>query len=238
MIFETHTLDQGMDWYYKRVTPHFPYAACLGLTDMGDDPSVSRAFIAFATSKEFLNLCAVRDFVRVEPYFRNIFLEKYGTLSQQGAWALAAKCFEQPSSRLWSDREYYSFGREGYFEVLLAGLHQFRLQSYTVSDENIYCKFMIENVSSGILDQKLSGLMDNKAQVKRKISNKYEDMINVISGHPDRVPPIILIRDDLKGTLRFRKVDGESISCSEIDGHHRFFAFQLMGLERIHCIGL
>lgn len=238
MIFETHTLDRGINWYYKRLMPHFPFAACLGLTDVGDDPHLSRAFIALAVTKEWLNLSVRRDFVKVKPYFRNVFIEKHGALSEQGVWELAARCFEQAPAKSWRDAEYYSFGREGYFEILLAGLHQFRLEGNEVSDQNIYRKFLIENIAAGVLDAKLVDLAGNSDFVKRKIENKYEDMLNIMSGYHDRVPPIRLVPDKANGTLTFLNLEGESIICSEIDGHHRFFSAQLMGLEQIHCTGL
>ena len=129
----------------------------------------------------------------------------------------------------------YSFGREGYFEILLAGLHQFTLEKGVVSDDNIYCRLLIEGVSAGFLDPQLSGLMDDRRQVKRKVANKFEDMVNIISGSADRVPPIKLVRDDVSGPLRFTTLGGEVVRCSEIDGHHRFFSSQLMGLKQIHC---
>jgi hypothetical protein len=235
MVFETHTLDRGMNWYYERVTRYFPFAACLGLTDVGGDPHSSRAFIAFATTKEWLETSIIREFVRVEPYFRNPFLERHGVLDEPGVRNLAAKCFATPPTNLWNDHESYSFGREGYFEILLAGLHQFTLEKGVVSDDNIYCRLLIEGVSAGFLDPQLSGLMDDRRQVKRKVANKFEDMVNIISGSADRVPPIKLVRDDVSGPLRFTTFGGEVVRCSEIDGHHRFFSSQLMGLKQIHC---
>jgi len=236
MVFETHTLDHGINFYYDRVCPYFPAAACLGLTDMGKNPHLSRAFIVFATEPKWLEVSAAREFVQVEPYFKNSFLTKHGKHDQQGVWELAASCFERYSFKLPLDRDYYSFGREGYFEAFLAGLHQFRTDNYKVTKENVYSEFLAASVAAGILDPKIKDVTDNESWLRRKISNKYEDFVNVINGFPDRVPPIRLLVNKARGQFRFTETStGRELVCTEIDGHHRFFAFQLMGLERIQC---
>lgn len=232
MIFETHTLDHGMNFYYDRVSPHYPYAACLGLTDLGDNPHKSRAFIIFTTQPELIDAYASRQFIKVVPYFNNIFVKVHGPVGKDEFWNLATKCYNMKQESAAPD-ESKEFGREGYFERLLAGLHEFRAAGNRVLDDNVYFHFLTSAVASGLIDPKIKPVAENPAWMRRKIANKFEDMINILSGRPDLVPPLRLTRSD-QGTLKFTLVDGTDVRCSVIDGHHRFFAAQLAGLEKIH----
>ncbi len=232
LIFETHTLDHGMNFYYERVVPFYPYCACLGLTDLGDDPHKSRAFIIFTTSPELIEKHATRQFVRVRPYFPNTFVDRHGPLGKEDFWDLAAHCHSISHQDDASDQS-KEFGREGYFERLLAGLHEFRLSGNRVLNENVYLNFLTNAVKSGIIDARIAPIAENPVWMKRKVANKFEDMINIFSGNPDRVPPLRLTRSD-EGTLHFTLLDGQDVRCSVIDGHHRFFAAQMAGLDTIH----
>jgi hypothetical protein len=233
MIFETHTLDHGMDFYYRRVLPHFPHAACLGLTDVGPDPNLSRAMIIFATDRAQLDAAVARKFLRVEPYFRNKFLERCSNLTPDQAWSLAAECFSRASKITAYTEADHAYGRTGYFELLLAGLHQFSRDRNTISEDNVFLLFFVEGVRRGILDPSQSYILTNEKWLKRKLANKFEDMIQIITGFPDHVPPIRLLRRS-GGALKFRSVDGQDYVCDNIDGHHRFFTCQLMGVDKIH----
>ena len=150
VVFETHTLDHGINFYYSRLCPWFPAATCLGLTDVGDDPHKSRAFIVFANSYDNINTHVQQEFVEVKPYFRNRFLERTGILTQQEAIDLAARCFAERSDARWGAEDHCSFGREGYFDALLAGFHQFMMEDRKVSDENFYLKFFADGVTKGV----------------------------------------------------------------------------------------
>jgi SAM-dependent methyltransferase len=233
-VFETHTLDHGINFYYSRLCPWFSAATCLGLTDVGDDPHKSRAFIVFANSYDDINTHVHQEFVEVKPYFRNLFLERTGILTQREALDLAARCFAERSDAKWGAEDHCSFGREGYFDALLAGFHQFMMEDYKVSDENFYLKFFAYGVTKGVIDDKMTSVAENAKWLKRKIENKFEDMQNIMCGFFQRVPPIKLV-EQAEGGFEFTTSDGEKVRCSEIDGHHRFFAAQLMGVRHIQC---
>jgi SAM-dependent methyltransferase len=234
MVFETHTLDHGINYYYSRLLPYYPFCACLGLTDLGPNPHQTRAFIVFAESQEILDSNVDQDFLLVKPYFANRFLERFGIQTKVSAYSLAAQCYAESVTSISADRSNYSYGREGYFRVLLAGLHQF-VQDGAMHDQNVYLKFLVEGISMGFVDPQMYALVEKKEWLKRKVTNKFEDMINVFDGHPERVPPIRLYGKQ-DGALRFETTKGESIICSEIDGHHRFFTFQLLGVDRIQFV--
>jgi hypothetical protein len=199
-----------------------------------DDPHKSRAFLIFANSRKTINDHVHQEFVEIKPYFRNVLLDRVGTLTEQEAFDLAAKCFSECSDAKRNTAEYLTFGEERYFEVLLAGLHQFRLEGEKVSDDNIYLKFFVKGVKAGVIDRKMERIIANTSWLKRKIENKFEDMQNIICGLSERVPPIRLIQQT-GGAWKFKTPEGDEIACSEIDGHHRFFTCQLMGTKRIHC---
>ena len=233
MIFETHTLDHGMNFYFDRVLPHYPHAACLGLTDLGEDPHKSRAFIIFTTRPEMIDRHASRQFIKVQPYFRNTFVNMHGPVGKREFWELAAQCHQLKHDAA-APAGSMEFGRDGYFERLLAGLHEFRAAGFRVLDDNVYMRFLTEAVATGLIDPKIRPVAENAAWMRRKVANKFEDMINILSGRPDHVPPLRMTRSET-GDLHFQSLAGEDIRCSVIDGHHRFFSAQLAGLDKIHC---
>jgi hypothetical protein len=233
-VFETHTLDHGMNFYYNRLARWFSVSACIGLTDMGEDPHKSRAFLVLANNPAVLEAHFQQEFVEVKPYYRNVFLEKTGVLDQRQALDLATKCFAERSEENWGNVEYCSFGRAGYFESLLAGFHQYLADGSNVTDENFYLRFFAHGVTEGVIDNKMKNVVENTKWLKRKVANKFEDMHNIIFGFPHRVPPIRLVQQD-GGALKFITSAGETIFCNEVDGHHRFFTAQLLGVERLHC---
>ncbi len=234
VVFETHTLDHGMNFYYKHLSRWFSAAACIGLTDVGEDPHKSRAFIILANNNEIIYSRIQQEFVAVKPYFKNSFLERVGILTQQEALGLAAKYYEERSEANWGSEKHCAFGSEGYFQALLAGFHQFGLEGEKVSDENFYLRFFARGVTEGVIDNRMKNIVEQTKWLKRKVANKFEDMQNIILGFPQRVPPIQLVQQ-AGGKLQFTTSKGETIGCSEIDGHHRFFMAQVMGVERIHC---
>jgi SAM-dependent methyltransferase len=231
VLFETHTLDHGMKWYYDRLLPHFPHAMCIGMTDLQQDPSKSRAVIALSTSTQRLQQVPTKS-VRVANYFPNSFIDQHNGLSEEQIWQLAAKCFE--SCQTSGDTEVASmkFGSEEYFRSMLAGAYQFKQAGGVVGDANIFLRAFVRGLKSGSLDPEQKFLLDNDAWLMRKMANKFEDFIQIVSGHHQHVPPIHLLKDQ-NGHLLFTDVEGATIRCSAIDGHHRLFACQLAGVKTI-----
>ncbi len=233
-MFETHTLDNGINYYYDRLEAYFRYSACIGLTDVGDDPHKSRAFLLLANEPGVIEKHLKQQFIDVKPYYRNAFLEKIGVLNSTQVLELASKCFAERSEAHWNDITKLIFGSEFYFEALLAGFYQYIVEKSIVTNENFYLRFFAKGVASGAIDANLKHILDNPKWLSRKIANKFEDMQNIILGHVHRVPPIRLVVQT-GGELKFNTVEGVKLACGRIDGHHRLFVAQLMGVERLHC---
>lgn len=237
MVFETHTLDHGIEAYYKPITKYFPHAVSLGYSDLPKDPHKSRMFIVFGKTKEGIESLLRRRFLKVEPYFNNRFIKNYQNLSKPEIKALCQECFEKHVGRTEYSEKDYRFASDAYFELFLAGLYQFwdnegKVEGL-VGEDNLYLKYLRESIHSSQIDQNLRDLLDNPDWMIRKISNKYEDAFNIINGHVDRVAPVEVSVDE-GGKLSFVTSEGEAIKANNIDGHHRFFVCQLVGVEKIH----
>lgn len=233
VLFETHTLDHGLKFYYDRLLPHYPHATCLSLSDFGDDPTRTRAFIALATSSEELDGFVRQEKLKVQPYFANRFLEKVGVLDARGIRQLAAHCYGEVGSEMPARREDFTFGADRYFVTLLAGYHQWQAEKSTLSSSNIYLDYLRRGIENGAIDQHLKSVATDERRFQRKVANKFEDLDLIVSGRPELIPPVLLYKSD-EGGVTFETTAGETIQCRDIDGHHRYFACQLAGVNEIH----
>jgi len=233
MVFETHTLDHGMEFYYDPIRKYFPYAISLGYSDRPLDPHKSRMFLIFGKKQADLDALVQRSFLKVKPYFKNLFTEKYHHLSKEEILSLAKDFYAKHSTISAYADEDYQFGRNTYFEVFLAGFHQYMNKGKLIDNENLYLKFLQKGVQKRIIDPKLSDVSEKPEWLMRKVTNKYDDAFHIIHHEPDLVAPIELSRDK-SGKLNFETTENESIICRNIDGHHRFFMCQLAGVEKMH----
>jgi SAM-dependent methyltransferase len=239
MIFETHTLDHGIEFYYQPILEHFPHAISLGYSDKPLDPHKSRMFVVFGKERATIENMVNREFLRVEPYFKNPFVEKHKNLSKAAVLALAKKCFEKHSAmRSYASRDYV-YGTDTYFEVFLAGLHQFaknegKIEGLVEAD-NLYLSFLKEGIKNKQIDQNLKEYAKSESWMIRKISNKYEDAFYILNGYVDRVAPVEIV-PQADGQLKFTSVKGEEFRCEIFDGHHRFFMCELSGTKKIHYV--
>lgn len=234
LIFETHTLDHGMDYYYGGVLPFFPFAISMGLTEKPKDPHKSRMFVVFGKDRAKISSLVRREFLWVRPYFNNQFIKSYSGMDKNGITKLAESFLQKhgtaAESYLPGD---YRFGARTYFEVFLAGFAQFLACKKKVDLENIYLNFLRHGIASGQMDSALTEIANNDAWIVRKVANKYEDTLNIINGNVDFVPPVEIVPDD-SGPMEFTATDGKTYKCKIFDGHHRFFACELAGVEKIH----
>jgi glycosyltransferase involved in cell wall biosynthesis/SAM-dependent methyltransferase len=239
LVFETHTLDHGIEFYYQPVLKYFPHIISLGYTEKPADPHQSRMFIVFGKDKAAIERILDRKFLKVKPYFNNKFIKKYSGLTKAEVLDLAKHCYEKHSGRTSYDKEEYVYGTDTYFEVFLAGLHQFaangRKIENLVTADNLYLSFLKKGIESKILDQKLKNISENTEWMVRKVSNKYEDALNILDGHIDRLAPVEIV-PEANGQLTFTSTTGENYSCEIFDGHHRFFMLELVGAEKIHFV--
>lgn len=234
MIFETHTLDHGMDFYYSSVLPHFPHAIALGLTENPKDPHKGRKFVVFGKHLDKLQQLVKREFLYVRPYFDNTFIKAHNRLDKKAILELAEGFLGKHGNlSIVPPARDYRFGSQIYFEIFLAGLSQYLKSNMRVDPQNIYVDFLKKGITDGQIDPGLTEIAQNESWISRKIANKYEDALNIINGNVDFVPPVEIIANP-SGTLKFTTTRGETIACEIFDGHHRFFMCELAGVERIH----
>ena len=233
LVFETHTLDHGMESYYEPVLKYFPYAVSLGYSDKPIDPHKSRMFVIFGKKQEDIEKLIHRNFLKVQPYFKNLFIEKYNHLSKQEILKMAKEFYARHEGNADYPDEDYQFGRIVYFEVFLAGFHQYLQNNKKVNPDNIFLNFLQNGIQAGVVDPGLKKIAENPTWLLRKIANKYDDAFNIVNGKSDLVAPIELSRDDA-GKFTFETITGEEIRCNNIDGHHRFFLYELAGLDKVH----
>lgn len=239
MIFETHTLDHGIEFYYQPILKYFPHVISLGYSEKPIDPHKSRMFVIFGKEKTIIDQMVKRRFLRVKPYFENKFIRRNNKLNKAQILRLAEHCYEKHVNRPTFDMQDYIFGTETYFEVFLAGLHQFAGNDGKIkgliNPDNLYLAFLVKGVKKKQIDQNLRKVCDNSDWLIRKVSNKYEDAFNILNGNVDRVAPVEVVPDQ-GGKLTFTTTSGEEIRCEIFDGHHRFFMCELAGIEKIHFI--
>ena len=235
MIFETHTLDHGIDFYYSSILRHFPSGIALGLTDKPEDPHQSRMFVVFSKNRQKLEQLVRREFLSIKPYFSNKFIESYGPLNRVGIHKLANGCLEKHKNRTSYAIDHYKYGGEIYFEVFLAGFAQYVNSQRRVDSQNVYVEFLKKGIEAGQIDPGLAKIAENDGWLARKVGNKYEDALNIMDGNLDLVAPIEVVPDP-NGLLSLTTDSGENIRCDRLDGHHRLFMCELAGAERVHFV--
>ncbi len=235
MIFETHTLDHGVEFYYSNVLPYFPHAVALGLTDKPMDPHKSRMFLLFGKNREKLEQLIQRKFLMIKPYFDNKFIKTYNHISKTEILNLAEKFLVKHYNPPTYTANDHRFGSVTYYEVFLGGLAQYLKNDEKVDANNIYVNFLKQGIKDGIIDPALSNFTENDSWLYRKIANKYNDAINIINGNVDFVLPVEIVPNP-KGSLTFTTTTGDHLSCDIFDGHHRFFMCELAGAKKIHFV--
>jgi len=237
MVFESHTLDHGIEFYYQPILKHFPHAISLGYSDMPADPHKSRMVVVFGKDKATIDKMVNRQFLQVRPYFDNKFIQRHGKLSKAEILQLADHCYAKHACKPCYDGADYVYGTDVYFEVFLAGLHQFAENEGKIEGlvrpDNLYLGFLLEGIKKKQIDQNLRKFCENPEWMIRKISNKYEDAFRILNGYVDQIAPVEIVPHPA-GKLSFTTTEGRGINCEIFDGHHRFFLCELAGVEKIH----
>ncbi len=237
LVFETHTLDHGIEFYYQPIQHYFPHIISMGYTEKHVDPHKSRMFFVCGKNLAETNSLVKRNFLKVQPYFNNNFIRKYNNLAKGDVIDLAYSFYQKHKNITNYKGSDYVYGSDTYFEIYLAGLYQFSnngviIQNLVESD-NLYLSFLQKGIAQKIIDPNLKQVSDNQDWLIRKVSNKYEDALNILNGNIDRTPPVEIVPDP-NGNLTFRTIDDQIIKCFIFDGHHRFFMAELVGEEKIH----
>ena len=231
LVFETHTLDHGLGMYLDAVTPHFPAYRHLGFTEKNQNLSRSRAFLIFAKDAETLDENLQARHLKVAPYYRNPFLEKYGSTTPdefiEFVGTLKDDVYTTDASA-----DPFKFGSTDYFATYLVGYLEYKSMGDTVDESNIFSRRFEDAIKNKTIDPDLRSLLDDTALLLKKIQAKYEDIDHYLSGDLHRVPPVYLSLDP-KGKMSFTDTENREYKCNNIDGHHRYFLAQLLAHQTL-----
>jgi hypothetical protein len=221
VFFETHTLDHGLDMYTRPMTKHWPHFRIMGY-DQKPDMRKSRCVLMFAKTKEQLDQVLKFHTVKTEPYFDNKFFERHEKTTP-GEFAAYAKNIAE---NVVTDKTDFTGIGLSYFELFLAGYHQYSLDG-GVNHDNIFLRKYAQAIKDGRIDKQLKYLIEKEELLFQKIDKKYQDVTNIVAGRWHLVPPVMIRPGN--GKLTFTFADGRTISSPNLDGHHRFFMAQLLG---------
>lgn len=235
LVFETHTLDHGLDFYLQNLMSYFPFVKHLGYSENNKDPRKSRAFLIFATSKRRIQNYVSDRQLLVKPYFRNLFIEEYGPMSPTELPRFCRNLKRDASKQHSMPDDLLSFGHPAYFFWLLVGYADYVEASRTVRPENAFLQRYRNAIENGTIDSSLTPLLRDEHALTTKVRNKFADIDFFAGDLPDLVPPIRLTLAD-RGQLDFLDTSGERLRCLDIDGHHRFFMAQLLGYTTLSYI--
>ena len=231
LVFETHTLDHGLKMYLDAVLPHFPVYRHVGYSQMNDDPRRSRAFLVFARDEASLASAFEPRHLRVESYFPNKFLEEYGS-STPGEFLGWATEIRAATDIVELSREKMGFGSKAYFASYLIGYLEYLENGSVVAAENYFLRRYRASIEDESIDSKLKPLLTDMERIVQKVTAKFRDLDHCLAGEFHRVPLIYLsLASD--GKHVFTDVDGRELRAGNIDGHHRFFIAQVLGLKTI-----
>lgn len=235
LVFETHTLDHGLDFYLRSLLPHFPFVKHLGYSENNKNPRKSRALLIFATSKRQIQNHVSDRQILVKPYFRNLFVEEYGPVIPTELSRFCKNLKLETSKPHLRRNTSLSFGTPEYFFWLLVGYADYIEANRTVQPENAFLQRYRLSIKSGTIDSSLVPLLGDEQALTTKVRNKFSDIDFFTRGLPELVPPVRL-RLASRGQLEFLNTSGERLRCLDIDGHHRFFIAQLLGYTTLSYI--
>lgn len=231
LVFETHTLDHGLQMYLDSVLPHFPVYQHVGYSQMNNVLTRSRAFLIFAKDQESLDSAFTPKNLIIDSYFNNGFIENNGTTTPENflEWAKALRS-KTDFDTLNAGK--FSFGSNEYFLSYIIGYLEYLENGSTVTADNTFVRNFVDAIQKGDLDKKLKPIIEDESSTLQKVLLKYRDFDNCLSGNFHRVPLIFLALDD-EGNKKFWSTDGQPYSASNIDGHHRYFIAQLLGIKEM-----
>ncbi len=234
VVFETHTLDHGIAMYIEALTVHFPAYRIIGMTDMHKNPSKSRALLAFAASEDALE--SVLKFTKVVPenYYRNEFFNKYGKPTS-GGFIDYLDGLHLNAGDVDPGTETFTGLSATYFLSYLLGYREYVRAGQQVTSDNSFLRSYLNSISKGSLDQELVYLLSDHDSAIAKVRMKFEDLDAASAGNWHAISPPRLALDPA-GKLTFRTTSGESLTCINIDGHHRYFVSQLLSRPYIDCV--
>ena len=235
LVLETHTLDHGLDFYFRNLLPHFPVARHLGYSEENnEDPRKSRAFLVFATSTNHMLKCISEEFLIVKPYFRNPFIEKHGTVDRAEFIKFCKNLKFSAFNPQQEENESIGFGSIEYYTQLLVGYLEYLEANRTVKPTNPFLQIYRKAIEDEKIDDPALTqlLQDNNDPLIAKVRNKFVDIDFFFNNSLNLVPPVRL-KLAAGGGFKFTNTDNQVFKCQNIDGHHRFFLAQLFGCQTL-----
>lgn len=234
LVFETHTLDHGLQMYLDAVLPHFPVYQHVGYSQMSDQLRRSRAFLIFAKDQAALDGVFQPKRLKIGSYFDNKFFAEYGTTTPENflEWARDLRARIDPTAL---NRNKLSFGSSAYFAAYIIGYLDYLENDRTVTEDNIFVRRYVDAVQKGDLDANLKPVVGDKENALLKVTAKYRDMDYCLAGEFHRVPLIYLALDE-NGSLPFTDETGQVLRANNLDGHHRYFIAQVLGIDEMMCM--
>jgi SAM-dependent methyltransferase len=235
LILETHTLDHGLPMYIDAVTQHFPAYRMVGMTDMHKNPHKSRALIAFAANEQALE--SVVKFTKIVPenYFPNEFFNKYGRPAPGGLLGYLDDLHHKYANVVDPDTATFNGLNANYFLSYLLGYREYVKADRQVTNGNGFLRSYVNSISKGVLDQGLLYLVEDQDSAIAKVRMKFEDLDAASAGNWHAISPPQLALDPA-GKRIFKTTSGETLTCINIDGHHRYFVSQLFARPYIECV--
>jgi SAM-dependent methyltransferase len=227
VLFETHTLDHGLDMYIKPMTAHFPEFKILGY-DPQRDMRKSRCVLVFAKTRAALIEALRLVKLKTADYFKNSFFEGYGTTTGKEYPALARRVAETRKK----DAVFNGIGRE-YFELLIAGHHDY-LQQGRLTPQNVFVAGYRQAIADGRIDSGLRYLLEDETLLLQKVGKKFDDIDNAVAGRWHMVAPVVLRQGEVRH--RFTDISGKEVTAEAMDGHHRYFLAQLLSQHTIDAL--
>jgi len=244
MLFETHTLDQGLDFYLEKITPYFPYFQHMGYTDFHKELTNSRALLLFSKDEGLLDKYIKNDYILLpdsdkqnvysfEEFNHRSFFYKYGNCSNSDFWdiikRLEVDCKNLNYREL--ELEQCKYQSSVYLSLLLLGYVDYERNGYKVDENNRFYKFFAFILNKGLIPD-MRYLLSDKKLLLRKVEHKYRDFRCAKEGRFREIPPLT-IKHSESGVFQFKTETGGLIKADNIDGHHRLFLAWLFGEKRV-----
>lgn len=227
VLFETHTLDHGLDMYVQPMTAHFPHFRILGY-EVQRDMRQSRGVLMFAKTRAALNDALRLVKLKSDNYFRNTFFDTWGKTTGANYPALAKRVAEARKR----DATFNGIG-QAYFELLVAGHHEY-LQHGRLAPENVFFEGYRRAIVEGRIDPGLRYLLEDETLLRQKVEKKFADLDHAVAGRWHMIAPVVLRQGEVHH--RFTDISGRPVTASQMDGHHRYFIAQLMSQPTIEAL--
>lgn len=250
MVFETHTLDHGLDFYLSKICKFYPFYRHLGFTD--EDPKLkkSRALLIFSKKAKYLDSLVKTENVLIPEgdvnyYYNNVKIEFNDSciLSKKNRIVIENDGFDSFLANLaeknndisikdLSDLDYRFFSNM-YWVFYLLGYHDYLKNENKVDTNNRFYIYYSAGIEKSIIDPNLLHFTNDIDSMLSKLELKFKDISSAKLNNFYALPPIYLNNKDGEDKkFHFETNNGRIVSAHSIDGHHRLFLAKLFGAKQ------